>query len=541
MENAVNYYRYSSHTQNEQSIEGQQAECRAFAQRNNLKIVGEYTDRALTGTSDKRPEFLRMIDDSKRRGFKYIIVYQLDRFARNRYDSATYKAKLKKNGVRVLSAKENITDDASGILVEGMLESMAEYYSAELSQKIRRGRALSAEKCRYLGNHVPLGYKVDENKHYIIDEETAPIVKTAFQMFVAGSNYADLVRYLNGRGLTTSTGGAWNKNSFSRIFNNRRYLGKYIYQGKEIDGGIPRIIDDALFEEVQSVLAQYALAPSRGKALIEYFLSDNTLICGVCGGKMIGISSTSHTGKIHHYYKCHTKKCKKRPVRKQFIEDELIRAVALTLTDEFIDVIAAETYLLIQAERNDSEILRLEGIVEENQKAINNLMQALMLGKATTAILEQIEKLESESKELKDTIESEKALQMDYTYADIRQWLLHFRTLDYSKAKCRRDLIDTLIYKVILYEDKVKILFHLKGGQSGELLLNLIFPDYPDGDDGEDNGGKASPANEKETAVAVSFPETSAYTSRVVGPIRLELTTSCMSSKRSNQLSYEPD
>lgn len=163
MKNAVIYARFSSHAQNEQSIEGQLAECRAFAERNNLRIVREYIDRALTGTTDKRPDFLQMIEDSKRKGFQFVIVYQLDRFARNRYDSATYKAKLKKNGVRVLSAKENITDDASGILIEGVLESMAEYYSAELSQKIKRGIAISASKCKYFGGSVPLGYKV-ENK-----------------------------------------------------------------------------------------------------------------------------------------------------------------------------------------------------------------------------------------------------------------------------------------------------------------------------------------------------------------------------------------
>lgn len=139
MKKAVIYARFSSHSQTEQSIEGQLRECYDFAKRSDITIVGEYIDRALTGTSDKRPQFLKMIEDSKKKNFEYVLVYQLDRFARNRYDSANYKAKLKKNGVRVLSAKENITDDASGILVEGMLESMAEYYSAELSQKVKRG------------------------------------------------------------------------------------------------------------------------------------------------------------------------------------------------------------------------------------------------------------------------------------------------------------------------------------------------------------------------------------------------------------------
>ena len=148
---------------------------------------------------------------------------------------------------------------------------------------------------------------------------------------------------------------------------------------------MPQLIDDELFAEAQKVLAKYAAAPSRGKAKVEYLLSDK-MICGHCGNKMTGISSTSKSKKIHHYYKCTGNKgiCKKRTVRKQFIEDEVIAAIVGEhgiLTDEFIDLVAAETYLLIQSEQNDTEIKRLENLVAENQKAINNLMQALMLGK----------------------------------------------------------------------------------------------------------------------------------------------------------------
>ena len=131
MVNVVIYARFSSHSQTEQSIEGQLKECYEFAKRNEYNVIGEYIDRALTGTTDKRPEFLRMIEDSKKKAFKYVLVYQLDRFARNRYDSATYKAKLKKNGVRVISAKESISQGADGILLESILEGYAEYYSAE--------------------------------------------------------------------------------------------------------------------------------------------------------------------------------------------------------------------------------------------------------------------------------------------------------------------------------------------------------------------------------------------------------------------------
>ena len=149
MKNAVIYARYSPGSkQTYQSIEGQLKECYAFAERSGLRVIHEYIDEHLTGTNDKRDSFLQMIEDSKKKNFQFVIVYQLDRFARNRYDSATYKAKLKKNGVRVLSARENITDDASGILIEGVLESMAEYYSAEcfyghnISKKRRRTHLL---------------------------------------------------------------------------------------------------------------------------------------------------------------------------------------------------------------------------------------------------------------------------------------------------------------------------------------------------------------------------------------------------------------
>ena len=162
-------------------------------------------------------------------------------------------------------------------------------------------------------------------------------------------------------------------------------------------------------------------------------------------------------------------------------------------------------------------------------------MQALMLGRIANTILEQIEKLEDENKELKDTIECEKAMQIDYSYADIRKWLLHFRTLDYTQAKNRRALIDTLIYKVILYEDKMKILFHLKGGQSGELLLNIIFPEYPDGNGGNDGNGNGSPENEKESDKSLSNSDKGAYYIPVLVEVSgFEPLTPCLQSRCSS-------
>ena len=135
--NAAIYARYSSHNQREESIEGQIRECTAFAERNGMVIVAEYIDRAMTGKNDNRDAFQRMIRDSEKRNWDAVIVYTLDRIARNRYDSAVYKAKLKKNGVRLFYAKQVIPEGPEGIILESVLEGIAEYYSENLARNLK--------------------------------------------------------------------------------------------------------------------------------------------------------------------------------------------------------------------------------------------------------------------------------------------------------------------------------------------------------------------------------------------------------------------
>ena len=213
--NVVIYARFSSHSQTEQSIEGQLKVCYEYAESHNYTIVGEYIDRAQSGKFDNRADFQRMIADSDKHTFEGVLVYQLDRFARNRYDSAIYKAKLKKNGVRVMSAKENITDDASGILIEGVLESMAEYYSVELAQKINRGMAINAEKCLSNGSNPGLGYKVNKDRTFSVDEEEAAIVREIYERYASGETKADIVKDLQRRKVKTSIGNEFTMSSAS--------------------------------------------------------------------------------------------------------------------------------------------------------------------------------------------------------------------------------------------------------------------------------------------------------------------------------------
>ena len=174
---AVIYARYSTDSQREESIEGQIRECTAYAEKNGFTVVKHYIDRAVSAKTDNRPQFQQMIKDSERGIFDVIIVWKLDRFARNRYDSARYKTQLKRNGVKLVSATEVISAGPEGIILESVLEGYAEYYSADLSEKVVRGMTENALKGIYNGGTIPFGYMIDETRHYQPDPLLAPYVE----------------------------------------------------------------------------------------------------------------------------------------------------------------------------------------------------------------------------------------------------------------------------------------------------------------------------------------------------------------------------
>ena len=453
--NVVFYGRFSDAGQSEQSIEGQRKVCYEFAERNGYKIIAEYIDRATTGKNDARPEFQRMIADSAKRQFSAVLVYQLDRFARNRYDSANNKSKLKKNGVKVLSAKENITEDASGVLLESVLEGMAEYFSAELSQKVKRGMALTAQKCEFTGAGVPLGYKIVDKK-YAIDEETAPIVKRIFELYLGGKTMAEIIRYLNENGIKTSFGNAYNKNSIRRILENRRYIGIYKYADIEVPGGVPQIIDDKIFADAQILLEKNKKAPARLKALEENYLLTTRLYCGHCGTPMTGESGHSRNGSIHQYYKCNTARkhgdCKKKPVKKAYIEDLVVEHIINDLTDEKINDMATKISALSAKDGNTETIKRLKSLLKENEEATANLIKAIETGKAVEMLTAQIEKRQSERVDLEAQLAVERMIRPVLTYDDIKFFLEKLRKGDANDYSYRVILMDVLVERIYLYE-----------------------------------------------------------------------------------------
>lgn len=465
--NGVIYARYSSDNQREESIEGQLRECREFAEKNDIQIVDTYIDRALTAKTDNRPNFQKMIKDSEKRAFDVIIVWKLDRFARNRYDSAHYKAMLKKRNVRVLSATEMISPGAEGILLEAVLEGMAEYYSAELAEKVIRGMTENALKCKYNGGTLPIGYTVDSNKFFQIDPVTAPVVLEAFKHYADGATMREITDEMNMRGIRTQRGCKVSINSVTRMLHNRKYIGEYKYRDVVNPNGIPAIIPIDLFERVQERMAQNKKAPAKHKAEDEYLLTTK-LYCGKCGCFMVGESGTSQQRKlVHRYYKCVSVKkhkgCDKKTVRKEWIEDIVIEQIMRIIFDDDLIKKLADTVLEIQGTENTTlPLLRKQ--YAEIQRGIDNMLNAIQQGIITSSTKERLEELEQQKSEIAVKITKEEMRRPTLTKEQIVFWFERFRKLNTNKLEHRRRLIDSFINSIYLYDDRMVITFNYKDG-----------------------------------------------------------------------------
>ena len=464
---AVIYARYSSDNQREESIEGQLRECTAFAEKNGITILRHYIDRAFSAKTDNRPEFQNMIRDSGKHLFDMIIVWKLDRFARNRYDSARYKAQLKKNGVKVVSATEVISDGAEGIILESVLEGYAEYYSADLAEKVIRGMTENALKVKFNGGTIPIGYVIDKEQHFQLDPLTSPFVLDAYKKYDSGWTMKQIRDWLNENGVTSTRGHEISYNTVQHLLNNRRYIGEYSFQDIVTPDAIPAIVPKDLFDRVQARLSKNKKAPARHKAEEEYLLMTK-LFCGYCGAYLLGESGTSHTGTIHRYYKCATVKkkrgvCHKKSVKKDWIEDLVIdETMKMVMDDKAIEAIVS--MLLELQDRENVNLPLYEQQLKETDSAIQNMLNAIQQGILTKSTKERLEELERQQEELKVKIDCEKLAKPKISAEFMTFWLQRFRKLDISQPAHRKMLIDTFINAIFLYDDKLVITYNYKDG-----------------------------------------------------------------------------
>ena len=461
--NAVIYARFSSSSQREASIEQQINVCMAFAAREGYEVIQTYADKAITGRTDQRPQFLQMILDAKKKNFKAVIVYSLDRFSRDKYDSARYKHDLKECGVRVVSATEPISETPSGLLVESIFEGLAQYYSAELSQKIRRGCEDNAKKCLASGS-VPYGYRRSKDGHYEIVPEEADIVREIFARVDSGESYAEICRDLNARGLKTRHGSAWNRSSFNTLLHNRRYTGVYISRYNIQEDAIPQIVNKDMFYRVQNV-SHEKRGPRRTPN--GYYCLTGKLFCGLCGEAMTGTSGTSKSGKLSFYYTCRghrAHRCDQRSFPRDNLEDSICRAIwDDVLSDDAIRWMAHQTILDREKLRSDSDYEINKVALAHVQSQKRNIVEAIKAGIFSSTTKDELLKLEQEEADLIDKIcRVESLLEDQPSEGDIVSYLELFREGYAGPDMTRSGLLDAFVTRAEVHADHILVFFRIK-------------------------------------------------------------------------------
>ncbi len=509
---AVIYARYSCSSQNECSIEGQLIDCRAYAERCGFLVVGEYIDRALTGRSDDRAGFQRMIEDSRRGEFERVIVWKLDRFARNRYDSAAYKYRLKQNGVSVCSAMENIGDGDESVILEAVLEAVAEYYSLDLAKKVRRGMREAATAGRSTGSKPPYGYKLIPDaatadrkrpgKRPVPDGERAEFVKWAYSVYADGTaGPREIFAEMQRRGLDSIDGRKVAYQSIGRMLRNPKYKGEASWG--EIAYSWPAIVDADVWERARLRREANSRAPGRAKAAEHYDLCGK-VFCGECGEPMIGTAGTGNSGNICRYYSCRGRKklrtgCHKAHEKKDFLEWYVVEQTLLYVLDkERRHYIAERVVAKYEEEYNDSEAQALERRVAAIDRDLGKTTELLFAAPSRAAvdrINEHVRELEAQKDEL--TVELSKlriAAGIRYTVREVETWLKGFCTGDACDPDFRRRIIEVFVNSVYVYDDRIVIYYNLRDGRQ----TIITGPDAG----GAATGGTAGPKNKKSPAAS---------------------------------------
>lgn len=466
---AIAYYRFSSHAQNEASIDQQREAAHKYAAAKGFTIVKEYEDRAISGTIEERPGFQLMLAEVGKMRPAALIMWKTDRLGRDRYTLAISKKTIRDAGCQIHLVAEAVPTDApEAVLMEGLLESMAEFYSKQLRQNTIRGMRYNAENALFNGHSI-LGYAVDENKKYVIDPATAPIVQRIFADYAAGKSMKAILDELNGQGVRSVRGAKLTMNSLRTILHNRSYTGVYKFSDIVIEGGIPPLVSEELFDQVQARFDKnkrkgpHIASGEDGETTAPRYWLTGHLFCGNCGGSMQGLSGTSKTGAKYYYYACAEQrrhKCKKRPVKKELVEWLVVQTLEQTLNDsECLASLAVDA--AAYHERYYRDAAYIDGLVAEqkaNQKALDNLVKAVEMGIYSESTQQRLVELEARKKALAEAIETEKLkARMTEDEHSIKAYFQKFANANLADPEIREVLLDYFIDKIYVYDDHLEI------------------------------------------------------------------------------------
>jgi len=484
--NAVIYARYSSDNQREESIDAQVRAIKDYAAKEGITIVKIYADEAKSATTSQRPQFLAMMSDAETGMFDAVIVHKLDRFSRDRFDSAYYKRHLKKYGVKLISVLENLDDSPESIILESVLEGMAEYYSRNLAREVMKGMKETAYQCKHTGGVPPLGFDIRPDQTYIINEREAEAVRLIFEMYANGKGYSAIIDELNKRGYKTKKGQPFSKNSIHDLLKNEKYIGVFVFNkaskkinGKRnnhklksedeiirIPGGCPAIVSQEQWERVQKRMEANKRASGSYSAKSVYILSGR-IFCGKCGAAMTGKRAKMGRNKTEYsYYECSTRKskrtCDMKPINKDYVEQKVIEALYNNLfSDEIID--AATDMIYNYAALKNTEIpdiiKKYEKQLHDVELEISNIVNAVTKGMFHESMIRKMDELETSKGLLKIKLEEAKLQQQTHSLAreQIHAFLARYRGIKEMPQEQQKSAVQLFVDRVTVNEDKLDI------------------------------------------------------------------------------------
>lgn len=470
----VIYARFSSHAQKEESIEQQVEECRAFASQQGITITEVYADKAISGKTDNRSDFQRMLRDAQKHKFEVVIAYKSNRISRNMLNALQYESRLEKLGINTLYAKEEFGQTAAGRFALRTMMNVNQFYSENLAEDIRRGMLDNAMQCKVNGS-LPYGYKRGEDGHFEVIPAEAEIVKYVYDQFIHGIPFSEMSEYLNGKGLRTRRGYLWNKSSYYPILKNEAYIGVYKYSSVRIEGGVPPIISRSTYEAAQMLLKQ---RKTHRKG--ESYLLSGKLYCGRCNAPMTGVSATGEMGKVYYYYCCRNHRhgqCGMPVISKDDIENKVADIVReRILVPEFIEQLA-DALMEYQASLNvnaERDLIREE--LSQTKKQISNILTAIERGIYSDSVANRLLELETRQKQLGEQLTALEESPV-YDKKHIIFALTKFAKDAEASANYKKVIIDTFVKEVWVYDDHMR--FDLFYGDGISLRLPSSTPAPP--------------------------------------------------------------
>lgn len=476
---AVAYARYSSNNQREESIDAQLRAINEFCNRERIDLLEEFSDEAQTGKNDGRDDFQRMVNAILKGHIVVdaVLVHKFNRFARNKYDSALYKKRLREIGVRVVSVTQKIDDTPEGEMLEGFIEVIDEYYSANLALEVKKGLKENALKGKYTGGKIPYGLRVDEDGFFCPDEKTAPVVRRIFEMYADGVPKSVICQQLNEEGHRNQYGRFFNTRTIYDMLRNEKYVGVYIYRHTheetiKLEGVIKDpIIDVELWDKV-TALRQVKNKPKFREQKRYYYMTGKA-VCGCCGSTYCGAGAKkTASNNIAAYYKCSGKVkakngCKNTSLNKEYYEQRVLEKVTeAVFTPERVRYIAEQVYKQLEEERQKPLIptATLKKQLAEVKAEQAELLKIMLKSKLSPEILEAEETaLAHKQKVLEKNIKKNSELENSHTISveKIVNYINAFKVFINEKKDDQhiyiKAIFDTFVNEVVVNPDEITV------------------------------------------------------------------------------------